>query len=149
MSDIDRAPDVLCRGRPLRRATYSVVVVGSGPGGLQASYYLSRLGIDHAVISADPGPGGMFRHFPFFQRLLSWTKPHARLAHDSREYERYDWNSLVAFEPEHRGIMASLMDGSSEFPVAGGDGGGHPALHGAHRPARALRDDLAGHEPRR
>ena len=68
------------------------------------------------MVSADPGPGGMFRHFPFFQRLLSWTKPHARLAHDSREYERYDWNSLVAFEPEHRGIMASLMDGSSEFP---------------------------------
>jgi thioredoxin reductase len=58
----------------------------------------------------------MFRQFPFFQRLLSWTKPHARFAHDSREYERYDWNSLVAFEPEHRGIMASLMDGSSEFP---------------------------------
>jgi thioredoxin reductase len=95
---------------------YSVAVVGSGPGGLQASYYLSRLGIDHAVISADPAPGGMFRHFPFFQRLLSWTKPHARLAHHSREYERFDWNSLVAFEPEHRGIMASLMDGSSEFP---------------------------------
>jgi thioredoxin reductase len=93
-----------------------VLVVGSGPGGLQVSYYLSRLGIDHAVISADPGPGGMFRHFPFFQRLLSWTKPHAQFRHDSREYERYDWNSLVAFEPEHRALMPSLMDGSSEFP---------------------------------
>jgi thioredoxin reductase len=96
--------------------TYGVVVVGSGPGGLQASYYLSRLGIHHAVISADPGPGGMFRRFPFFQRLLSWTKPYARPAHDSREFERFDWNSPVAFEPEHRGIMAALMDGSSEFP---------------------------------
>lgn len=58
----------------------------------------------------------MFRHFPFFQRLLSWTKPHAGLRHDTREYERYDWNSLVAFEPQHRGIMPALMDGSSEFP---------------------------------
>jgi thioredoxin reductase len=115
VSDIDRAPGSSAALAPLPGA-YSVVVVGSGPGGLQASYYLSRLGIDHAVVSADPGPGGMFRHFPFFQRLLSWTKPHARLAHDSREYERYDWNSLVAFEPEYRGIMASLMDGSSEFP---------------------------------
>lgn len=91
-------------------------MVGSGPGGLQASYYLTRLGIDHAVISADPAPGGMFRHFPFFQRLLSWTKPHAQLAHDSREYERYDWNSLIAFEPENRAVMPALMDGSSEFP---------------------------------
>jgi thioredoxin reductase len=93
-----------------------VVVVGSGPGGLQIAYYLSRLGIDHAVISADPGPGGMFRRFPFFQRLLSWTKPYAQLAHDTRDYERYDWNSLVADEPDQRAIMPSLMDGSSEFP---------------------------------
>jgi thioredoxin reductase len=94
-----------------------VLVVGSGPGGLQISYYLSRLGIHHAVISADPGPGGMFRQFPFFQRLLSWTKPHVQVAHDSREYERYDWNSLVALEPQHRALMPTLMDGSSEFPA--------------------------------
>jgi len=58
----------------------------------------------------------MFRQFPFFQRLLSWTKPHVGLAHDSREYERYDFNSLVAFEPENRAVMPDLMDGSSEFP---------------------------------
>ena len=102
--------------RPFPPGEYGVVVVGSGPGGLQVSYYLSRLGIDHAVISADPAPGGMFRQFPFFQRLLSWTKPHARHAHGSREYERYDFNSLVAFEPENRAIMPGLMDGSSEFP---------------------------------
>ncbi|MGD8683843.1 MAG: NAD(P)-binding protein, partial [Chloroflexota bacterium] len=60
------APDT----RPFPPGEYGVVVVGSGPGGLQISYYLSRLGIDHAVISADPAPGGMFRQFPFFQRLL-------------------------------------------------------------------------------
>ena len=102
--------------RPFPPGEYGVVVVGSGPGGLQVSYYLSRLGIDHAVISADPAPGGMFRQFPFFQRLLSWTKPHTAFAHDSREYERYDFNSLVAFEHANRAVMPGLMDGSSEFP---------------------------------
>ena len=34
----------------------------------------------HAVLSADPAPGGMFRRWPFFQRLLSWTKPYAPVA---------------------------------------------------------------------
>ena len=103
-------------GRPFPPGDYGVVVVGSGPGGIQVAYYLSRLGIDHAVISADPAPGGMFRRFPFFQRLLSWTKPYAHPPRDSREYERYDWNSLIADEPAHRAIMPDLMDGLSEFP---------------------------------
>lgn len=102
--------------RPHPPGDYPVVIVGSGPGGLQASYLLDRMGVRHAVVSADPGPGGMFRRFPFFQRLLSWTKPYAGLARDSRQYERYDWNSLLAHEPEHRALQVELMDGSSPFP---------------------------------
>ena len=38
---------------------------------------LKHYGVQHAVLSADPSPGGMFRRWPFFQRLLSWTKPYA------------------------------------------------------------------------
>jgi thioredoxin reductase len=93
-----------------------VVVIGSGPGGLQASYFLDRFGIAHATISADEGPGGMFRRWPFFQRLLSWTKPYAPAERNSREFERWDWNSLLAVEPELRGIQSEFMDGSSDFP---------------------------------
>ncbi len=91
-------------------------MVGSGPGGLQVSYALRRYGIEHAVISEDPSPGGMFRRWPFFQRLLSWTKPHAPAPRGSRAYERYDWNSLLADEPEARALQPELMDGSSYFP---------------------------------
>ncbi|MEO8229505.1 MAG: NAD(P)-binding domain-containing protein [Chloroflexota bacterium] len=103
--------------RPFPPGDYPVVVVGSGPGGLQASYSLRSLGVPHALLSADPAPGGMFRHWPFFQRLLSWTKPFAPEPRGTRAYERYDWNSLIPDEDAHRSIQAELMDGSiSYFP---------------------------------
>jgi len=103
-------------GRPFPPGDYPVIVVGSGPGGLQVSYGLRALGVEHAVLSADPGPGGMFRRWPFFQRLLSWTKPFAPEQRGTREYERYDWNSLDADEPELRALQAEFMDGTSYFP---------------------------------
>ena len=84
--------------RPFPPGEYPVTIVGTGPGGLQASYAFRRLGIDHALISADATPGGMFRRWPYFQRLLSWTKPFAPAAAGTRAYERYDWNSLIADE---------------------------------------------------
>ena len=102
--------------RPFPPGDYPLVVVGSGPGGLQVSYSLRRLGVEHAFISADESPGGMFRRFPFFQRLLSWTKPYAAVPRGTRAYERYDWNSLLGEEPAHRAIQPEFMDGTSEFP---------------------------------
>jgi thioredoxin reductase len=107
-----QAPDP----RPFPPGEYPVIVVGSGPGGLQLSYGLRHHGVPHAVLSADPAAGGMFRKWPFFQRLLSWTKPFAPAERSAREYQRYDWNSLVTFEPELRSLQAELMDGSSYFP---------------------------------
>ncbi|MGH2377644.1 MAG: NAD(P)-binding domain-containing protein [Candidatus Limnocylindria bacterium] len=95
---------------------YPVVIVGSGPGGLQLSHSLTELGVRHAVVSQDPSAGGMFRRFPFFQRLLSWTKPYAPCPRSSREYERYDWNSLISETAGARAIMPGLMDGTSYFP---------------------------------
>jgi thioredoxin reductase len=102
--------------RPFAPGSYDVVVVGSGPGGLQMSYCLSRLGIDHAVLSRDDAPGGMFRDFPVYQRLISWTKPEAPFARDSREYEWYDHNSLVADEPELRALVR-VEDRTYDLPL--------------------------------
>ena len=114
------APDVAAMGspgdRPFPPGDYPLIVVGSGPGALQTSYSLRALGVPHAVISADDAPGGMFRRWPFFQRLLSWTKPFAPPPHPSRDFERWDWNSLLGDEPATRAIMPDLMDGSSSFP---------------------------------
>jgi thioredoxin reductase len=102
--------------RPFPPGEYPVLVIGSGPGGLQLSYGLRHHGIDHAVISADDGPGGMFRRWPFFQRLLSWTKPYAPAERGTREYQRYDWNSLIADEAAASSLQGSFMDGSSYYP---------------------------------
>lgn len=96
---------------------YPVVVIGSGPGGLQTSYALSRFGIRHAMLSADAAPGGTFLRWPHFQRLITWTKPHTAVPRTSRWYERYDWNSLVGDEDAHRGLVAEEMEGTSYFPT--------------------------------
>ncbi len=95
---------------------YPVVVVGSGPGGLQTSHYLTQLGIEHAVLSGDDAPGGMFRLYPIFQRLLSWSKPDAPFDRASREYEWYDQNSLLSDDPALRGLVPGLMDRSWAVP---------------------------------
>ena len=102
--------------RPSPPGRYPVVVVGSGPGGLQTGYSLRRLGVEHAVISADDEPGGMFRRFPLFQRLITWTKPYAPVERDTRAYQWYDWNTLLADDPAERVVLAELMDGTSYFP---------------------------------
>jgi thioredoxin reductase len=101
---------------PFPPGRYPLVVVGSGPGALQLTYSLRRLGIEHAVISQDTEPGGMFRRWPIFQRMLSWTKPYADHERGTPAYERYDWNSLLGEDDANRALMPGVMDGTSYFP---------------------------------
>ena len=107
--------------RPFPPGDYDVVVVGSGPGGLQTSYCLRQLGIRHALLSRDERPGGMFQRFPIFQRLITWTKPDAPV---ERTHTRV--RVVRPQQPARRGAGA-------EGARAGADG---PRL----RPALARRD---------
>lgn len=59
----------------------------------------------------------MFRRFPVFQRLISWTKPQSPVERGSREYEWYDHNSLLGDEPGHRSLMPLFMDRSFDVPA--------------------------------
>jgi thioredoxin reductase len=102
--------------RPFPPGDYDVVVVGSGPGGLQTSHSLTRLGVEHAVISSDESPGGMFCRFPIFERLISWTKPDAPAERGTREYEWYDHNSLVG-AGRAAALVPEFMDRSFDVPA--------------------------------
>ena len=104
-------------GKPFPPGEYPLLVVGSGPGGLQTSYYLRNLGVEHAVLSQDDAPAGMFQRFPLFQRLITWTKPEAPAERGSRTYEWFDWNSMLAEEAPLRALVPEFMDGTSYFPA--------------------------------
>lgn len=102
--------------RPYPPGRYPVVVVGSGPAGLQTAYSLMRSGVEHALLTADEEPGGMFRSFPIFDRLISWTKPEAPCRRGTREYELYDHNSLIGDDREHQALVAEQMDRTWDVP---------------------------------
>jgi thioredoxin reductase len=102
--------------KPFPPGDYQVVVVGTGPGGMQSAYDLRRLGVNAAVISADEGPGGMFRKWPRYHRLNTSSRPYAVVDRNSGEYYCFCWNSLVTDEPAHRATVAEFMDGTHYFP---------------------------------
>ncbi len=102
---------------PFPPGDYPLVIVGSGPGGIQLSYDLTQLGVEHAFLSRDPAPGGMFRRFPIFERLNTCTRRHAVCGRNCSEYYRFDWNSMVAQKPAHRALVAEFMESAAYFPT--------------------------------
>jgi cation diffusion facilitator CzcD-associated flavoprotein CzcO len=73
------------------------LVVGAGPAGLQAAYFLERAGRDYLVVESGQAPGTFFTRFPRHRTLISINKVHT--GWDDPELRlRTDWNSLLSEE---------------------------------------------------
>jgi len=75
------------------------LVIGSGPAGLQLSYYLQRAGADYLTLERESEPARFFRTFPRHRRLISLNKVHTT-ATDPEIRLRWDWNSLLNDDPD-------------------------------------------------
>ncbi|WP_093785694.1 NAD(P)-binding domain-containing protein [Actinacidiphila guanduensis] len=81
------------------------LVVGAGPAGLQAGYFLERAGRKYLVVEAGEAPGTFFTRFPRHRTLISINKVHT--GWDDPELRlRTDWNSLLS--EEHAPLFTSV-----------------------------------------
>ncbi|MEI5102559.1 NAD(P)-binding domain-containing protein [Streptomyces sp. PmtG] len=73
------------------------LIVGAGPAGLQAGYFLDRSGHSYLIVESGPAPGTFFTRFPRHRKLISINKVHT--GWDDPELRlRTDWNSLLSHE---------------------------------------------------
>lgn len=77
------------------------LIIGAGPAGLQAAWFLRQSGDRYLVLERDSVPGSFFATYPRHRKLLSINKvytgcpePEARL--------RFDWNSFLEDESAPR-----------------------------------------------
>lgn len=75
------------------------IIVGAGPGGLQAAYFLKRAGRDYVVLEKSDIAGSFFTRFPRHRKLISINKRHNFFPEDEFN-QRHDWNSLLSDDPE-------------------------------------------------
>jgi thioredoxin reductase len=79
--------------------TYSHLVIGAGPAGLQLAHHLHEAGRRYAVLEAGPEPGTFFATFPRHRTMISINKRHTGTT-DPELNLRMDWNSLLGSDPE-------------------------------------------------
>jgi thioredoxin reductase len=73
------------------------LVVGAGPAGIQAAYFLAKADRNYLVVESGPAAGTFFTRFPRHRKLISINKVHT--GWDDPELRlRVDWNSLLSQE---------------------------------------------------
>ena len=75
--------------------TYEYIVIGSGPAGLQAGYFLEKYKKDYIILEKASTSGEFFKKYPIHRKLISINKVHT--GSDIKEFNlRHDWNSLLS-----------------------------------------------------
>ncbi|NXJ88056.1 FXRD2 protein, partial [Corythaixoides concolor] len=72
-------------------------IIGAGPSGLQAAYFLQRAGRDYVVFERSHAPGSFFALYPRHRKLISINKRYTGKS-NSEFNLRHDWNSLLSHD---------------------------------------------------
>ena len=74
-----------------------ILIIGAGPAGIQASYFLKKHGISHKILEKGQRPGAFFEQYPRHRMLISINKKYTGSDHPEFNL-RHDWNSLLSSE---------------------------------------------------
>ncbi|XP_069087281.1 FAD-dependent oxidoreductase domain-containing protein 2 [Pleurodeles waltl] len=72
-------------------------IIGAGPSGLQAAYFLQQSQRDYIVFERANVSGSFFLNYPRHRKLISINKRHTG-RHNSEFNLRHDWNSLLSHD---------------------------------------------------
>lgn len=90
-------------GNPMEKVdmNYEYIIVGAGPAGVQAAYYLEKAGRNYMILERGDKPCFFFEKFPRHRTLISINKRFNYFPEDDYNM-RHDWNSLLSDDPEMR-----------------------------------------------
>ena len=74
--------------------SYSNIIIGSGPSGLQLGYYFEKYNINYVILEKNSISGSFFDNYPHSGELISINKVFT--SNDNPDFNlRHDWNSLL------------------------------------------------------
>merc|ERR1711976_230069 len=73
---------------------YDYIIVGSGPAGIQMSYYMTKHGVNHLILESGDKHSMFTRKYPRHRNLISINKVNNLFQEDDFNM-RHDWNSLL------------------------------------------------------
>lgn len=87
----------LCVASGTASLYHDYCIIGAGPAGLQAAYFLQEAGRDYVVFERSHAPGSFFALYPRHRKLISINKWHTGKS-NSEFNLRHDWNSLLSHD---------------------------------------------------